>query len=78
MVEITITGSAELHQKKENLDDNRMKYPHIGQKNIKVLYGGIFKSMLAETWRVILVSYADILQSESLRIHAERITQEGR
>ena len=36
-----------------------------------------FKSTLAETWRVILVSSADIFLSKSLRIHAERITQKG-
>lgn len=33
-----------------------------------------FKSTLAETRRVTLVSFTDILQSKSLRIHAERIT----
>ncbi|WP_432631021.1 hypothetical protein, partial [Brotaphodocola sp.] len=35
------------------------------------------KSTLAETWRVILVSSADIFLSKSLRILAERITQKG-
>ena len=35
----------------------------------------IFKSNVRETWRVILVSEADIFLSESLRILAERLSQ---
>ena len=35
----------------------------------------IFKSNVRETWRVILVSEADILHTESLRIPAERLSQ---
>ena len=35
----------------------------------------IFKSNVRETWRVILVSKADIFLSESLRILAERLSQ---
>ena len=35
----------------------------------------IFKSSNCETWRVILVSEADIFLSESLRILAERLSQ---
>ena len=34
-----------------------------------------FKSNVRETWRVILVSGADIFLSESLRIPAERLSQ---
>ena len=34
-----------------------------------------FKSNVRETWRVILVSEADIFLSESLRILAERLSQ---
>ena len=34
-----------------------------------------FKSNIRETWRVILVSGADIFLSESLRIPAERLSQ---
>ena len=34
-----------------------------------------FKSNIRETWRVILVSEADIFLSESLRILAERLSQ---
>ena len=34
-----------------------------------------FKSNVCETWRVILVSGADIFLSESLRIPAERLSQ---
>ena len=34
-----------------------------------------FKSNIRETWRVILVSKADIFLSESLRILAERLSQ---
>ena len=36
---------------------------------------GKFKSNVRETWRVILVSEADIFLSESLRILAERLSQ---
>ena len=35
----------------------------------------IFKSNVRETWRVILVSEADIFFTESLRILAERLSQ---
>ena len=35
----------------------------------------LFKSNVRETWRVILVSEADIFLSESLRILAERLSQ---
>ena len=35
----------------------------------------LFKSNIRETWRVILVSKADIFLSESLRILAERLSQ---
>ena len=35
----------------------------------------IFKSNVRETWRVILISEADIFLSESLRILAERLSQ---
>ena len=35
----------------------------------------IFKSNVRETWRVILVSEADMFLSESLRILAERLSQ---
>ena len=35
----------------------------------------VFKSNIRETWRVILVSKADIFLSESLRILAERLSQ---
>ena len=35
----------------------------------------IFKSNVRETWRVILVSEADIVHTESLRIPAERLSQ---
>ena len=35
----------------------------------------IFKSNVRETWRVILVSEADIFHTESLRIPAERLSQ---
>ena len=35
----------------------------------------VFKSNVRETWRVILVSEADIFLSESLRILAERLSQ---
>ena len=35
----------------------------------------IFKSNVRETWRVILVSEADIFHTESLRILAERLSQ---
>ena len=34
-----------------------------------------FKSNIRETWRVILVSEADMFLSESLRILAERLSQ---
>ena len=34
-----------------------------------------FKSNIRETWRMILVSKADIFLSESLRILAERLSQ---
>ena len=34
-----------------------------------------FKSNVRETWRVILVSEADIFHTESLRIPAERLSQ---
>ena len=34
-----------------------------------------FKSNVRETWRVILVSEADIFFTESLRILAERLSQ---
>ena len=34
-----------------------------------------FKSNVRETWRVILVSKADIFHTESLRILAERLSQ---
>ena len=34
----------------------------------------IFKSNVRETWRVILVSEADIFLTESLRILAERLS----
>ena len=37
-----------------------------------------FKSNVRETWRVILVSEADIFLSESLRILAERLSQSRR
>ena len=39
------------------------------------LTSAIFKSNVRETWRVILVSEADIFLSESLRILAERLSQ---
>ena len=39
------------------------------------LTSDIFKSNVRETWRVILVSEADIFLSESLRILAERLSQ---
>ena len=35
----------------------------------------VFKSNVRETWRVILVSEADIFHTESLRIPAERLSQ---
>ena len=35
----------------------------------------LFKSNVRETWRVILVSKADIFHTESLRILAERLSQ---
>ena len=35
----------------------------------------IFKSNVRETWRVILVSEADIFHTESLRIPAEHLSQ---
>ena len=35
----------------------------------------MFKSNVRETWRVILVSKADIFHTESLRILAERLSQ---
>ena len=35
----------------------------------------VFKSNVRETWRVILVSEADIFFTESLRILAERLSQ---
>ena len=41
----------------------------------KLLLFTIFKSNVRETWRVILVSKADIFLSESLRILAERLSQ---
>jgi len=37
--------------------------------------GIFFKSNVRETWRVILVSEADIFFTESLRILAERLSQ---
>ena len=40
-----------------------------------ILYSYYFKSNVRETWRVILVSKADIFLSESLRILAERLSQ---
>ena len=43
---------------------------------MNVWYGSIkFKSNVRETWRVILVSEADIFFTESLRILAERLSQ---
>ena len=42
------------------------------QRNTKIF---IFKSNVRETWRVILVSEADLFLSESLRILAERLSQ---
>ena len=38
-------------------------------------FSTVFKSNVRETWRVILVSEADIFLSESLRILAERLSQ---
>ena len=48
--------------------------------NIFVTFGPVkpcrkFKSNVRETWRVILVSEADMFLSESLRILAERLSQ---
>ena len=42
---------------------------------IVILFSPQFKSNVRETWRVILVSEADIFLSESLRILAERLSQ---
>ena len=43
--------------------------------SMKLSSGDFFKSSRRETWRVILVSEADIFLSESLRILAERLSQ---
>ena len=40
-----------------------------------VAQANMFKSNVRETWRVILVSKADIFHTESLRILAERLSQ---
>ena len=47
----------------------------IFKKNTKTMFYFIFKSNVRETWRVILVSEADIFLTESLRILAERLSQ---
>ena len=47
----------------------------IFKKNTKTIFYFIFKSNVRETWRVILVSEADIFLTESLRILAERLSQ---
>ena len=50
-------------------------YSFIGILSTRIFENTAFKSNVRETWRVILVSEADIFLSESLRILAERLSQ---
>ena len=54
---------------------NHIVYLHNTLFNFKKCPFSIFKSNVRETWRVILVSEADIFFTESLRILAERLSQ---
>ena len=62
---------------KNIMETNEIYAVRLEKKGVKptLPYLWAFKSNVRETWRVILVSEADIFLSESLRILAERLSQ---